>query len=238
MGPTERSLRSTLDLIRDGGYDPRGGTPVPIEEIHAANFISKDQYLAILKEIEQDRRSFARRMAEEEMGAESEMLAGRLRRSGFPRRFVDAAIDRTRNAELAQGRWLYVQGGDVEAVTRKATSIAKGWLAEQQFGTVAFVRSTTMVSGLVGEGAADLMTRLCWTGLLVLSGLGAESASPWASSKVGEVLDVRYGAELPVVVTSRHRPDDLARHLGDRADAEGVRGIMDLLRRQSTLVLT
>lgn len=236
MGPTERGLRSVLDLVRAGGYDPKGGRPVPIEELYAANTVTYAQFQAILRETEDERRNFARARDAGEIGAESDALAERLRAAGFPPRFTDSAIDKTRIAELASGRWVCVQGLDVEVVTRRAAAVAKGWLSTNPFGSVRFVRSTTMASSVIGDGARDFMSQMTGAGLLVLSGLGSESASAWVTSKLWELLDVRYGNAAPMVVTTRHRPDELARHLGERADDETVRGIIDLLRRQSVML--
>lgn len=47
------------------------------------------------------------------------------------------------------------------------------------------------------------------TPLLVLDDLGTESASPWAREKLFQLLNYRYQAMLPTVITTSHTPDEL-----------------------------
>ena len=45
--------------------------------------------------------------------------------------------------------------------------------------------------------------------LLVLDDLGTESATPWAREKLFQLLNFRYSARLPTVITTSARPDDI-----------------------------
>ena len=47
------------------------------------------------------------------------------------------------------------------------------------------------------------------TPLLVLDDLGTESASPWAKEKLFQLLNYRYQAMLPTVITTSHTPDEI-----------------------------
>ncbi len=47
------------------------------------------------------------------------------------------------------------------------------------------------------------------TPLLVLDDLGTESASPWAKEKLFQLLNHRYQAMLPTVITTAHTPDQI-----------------------------
>lgn len=236
MGPTERAIPSTLDKMRETGADPRAGRSVPIESVYEANTITRDQYRAILDEWKQDAAIRERRQVAYDGDAESYALRERMVKAGFPRRYVDCSIDTTHVKALGDGMWLYVTGQDVDAVTRKASAMAKGWVRSHAFGTMAFERATTAISAFMGDDARDSMVRLSTVGLLVLSGLGSENASGWAVSKLGELLDTRFGNELPTIVTTRHRPDELAGHLCERGGEGNASGIMELLRRQCVLV--
>ena len=40
------SHRSMLQIMREGGYDPKGGKPIPIELIYESNIISHEEYQA------------------------------------------------------------------------------------------------------------------------------------------------------------------------------------------------
>ena len=45
--------------------------------------------------------------------------------------------------------------------------------------------------------------------LLVLDDLGTESATPWAKEKLFQLLNYRYNAQSPTVITTRYSPEDL-----------------------------
>ena len=232
MGPTERSLKSIIDLIHEHDANPKEGRPVPIEALYEANVISEAQYRQILKEMEEERRAFARGRVAEEMSSPSDVLAERLTRSGAPQRFARCAVDRTQDRALSEGRWLYVCGSDVERVTSKACGFMKAWLTDNNFGTARFERSTTMLSR-IRESDLDAVSQFSTVGLLVISGLGAENISEWTASKINEVLDRRFGVPLPTIVTTRYQPNELAQRYGAVAD-----DIVGLLMRQSILVQT
>lgn len=235
MGPTERALRSTLDLMRDGGYSPRSGSPVPIEEIHAANLISEDQYRQILREMEEERRNFARRRTASEMGAESDALAGRMRRAMVPTRYQTCAIDVMHVDRLLAGDWLYFTGRDVDAVTMRACAAMKGWLSRKQFGTALFERTTSLLSAF-RDGEVDAMSRYAGVGLLLMSGMGSEPATDWALSKMGEVVNRRFGDGMPLIVTTRHDPSELAQHLSGRGNVGVADDILQQIRARATFV--
>ena len=49
---------------------------------------------------------------------------------------------------------------------------------------------------------SDLFEQVRSTPLLILDGLGSESTSPWAEEKLRQVINHRYNAELPTVMTT------------------------------------
>lgn len=230
MGPTERSLKSIIDLMHEHDANPKDGRPIPIEAIYDANTITEQQYRQILLEMQEERKAYARGKVASEMGSASDVLAERLVRSGVPQRFSRCVIDRTQSRAISDGRWVYVCGQDVDAVTSKACGLMKAWLSDNTFGTALFERSTTMMSK-IRESETDAVTRFSTVGLLVLSGLGAENVTEWTASKLNEVLDRRYGVPLPTIVTTRHQPSELAQRYGAVAD-----DIVGLLMRQAVLV--
>jgi DNA replication protein DnaC len=52
--------------------------------------------------------------------------------------------------------------------------------------------------------------------LLILDDLGTQSATPWAQEKLFQILNHRYNAQLPLVVTTNHRLEDLDERLRAR----------------------
>lgn len=234
MGPAERTVPCVRQLMEERGTPFRDGNLAPLEVVYQANTITRQQYESILREWDFERRADRNRDALDAMDEESALMDDRMVRSRVPKRFIRCSTDHTRVPTLDAGRWLYVCGNDVERVTRCACSHLKGWLAHHDFGTALFERSSSMLATFRDGEAADVMSRNSSVGLLLLSGLGAEYASEWAVSRLNELLDRRYGAMLPTIITTRHQPVELAQHLGNRSDvAESVIG---LLRAQSVLV--
>jgi hypothetical protein len=232
----EKGLKSAIELMREHGASPKDGRAVPIEAIYEANTISYEQYRAILAEMDAERRNWRSAQVADEMVGQSAMLSDKLTRAGVPSRYASVAIDKTMNDVFDAGRWVCVQGPDVDSVTRKACALLKGFASDNPFATIVFERSTTAVSSFTGTNSTESMTRLSTARMLLLSGLGSENATGWAVSKLGELLDTRFGSELPLIVTTRHMPEELAAHLGDRAGDGNARGIVELLRKQSVLV--
>ena len=54
------------------------------------------------------------------------------------------------------------------------------------------------------------------TRLLVLDDLGSQSATPWAQEKLFQLLNHRYNAQLPTVITTNQRLEDLDQRLRSR----------------------
>lgn len=65
-----------------------------------------------------------------------------------------------------------------------------------------------------GGGRLDDFARV---GLLVVDDAGAERMTDWAAEQFTSLVDARWNAELPTIVTSNLSPTDLRDHLGARA---------------------
>ncbi|MCC6169441.1 MAG: ATP-binding protein [Caldilineaceae bacterium] len=62
----------------------------------------------------------------------------------------------------------------------------------------------------------SLFEQLRTTPLLILDDLGTQSATPWAQEKLFQLLNHRYNARLPTVITTNQRIDDLDPRLRSR----------------------
>ncbi len=67
------------------------------------------------------------------------------------------------------------------------------------------------------ETEAQLMFGLREAKLTVLDDLGAEKKSKWTLEKVYELIDARYRARRPTIVTSNLTPEELEKQIGPRA---------------------
>ena len=54
--------------------------------------------------------------------------------------------------------------------------------------------------------------------LLVLDDLGTQATSPWVREKLYQLFNHRYVSELPTVITSADRPDEIDPRLRSRLD--------------------
>lgn len=63
---------------------------------------------------------------------------------------------------------------------------------------------------------ADLLEELKRVPLLILDDLGAEKPTGWTAERLYELINYRYMEELPIIVTTNCKPDDLKLRLGER----------------------
>lgn len=62
----------------------------------------------------------------------------------------------------------------------------------------------------------DLFEQMRNTPLLILDDLGTQSSTPWAQEKLFQLLNHRYNAQLPTVITTNQNVDDLEPRLRSR----------------------
>lgn len=65
-------------------------------------------------------------------------------------------------------------------------------------------------------GEYEILSILNQIDLLIIDDLGAEKNTEWSSSKIYEVIDGRYRAKLPIIITTNHNGDELKEKYGDR----------------------
>ena len=226
--------------MREGNYNPRAGRPVPIELIYQSNTITEEEYKA---EVDRQRRvAQALRNGEaiDDMEAEAEALNQRAVRAGVPKRYLQYAVDLRRIEDLNAGSGIYICGVQGSRKTTLACSMLRGWLKDNPFGVARFIRSTTLMDDFketysTRGSEADVMRQHASVGLLLIDDLGKEVASNWAVSKLWELIDRRYGEMLPTIVTTQHRPDELAEHLCE-GDTEAALAIVSRFRETYLLM--
>lgn len=60
------------------------------------------------------------------------------------------------------------------------------------------------------------LQRIRQCSLLVLDDLGAEHAKEWAGEKIDRIVDWRYVSQMPLVVTTNAKSEDLAPRVASR----------------------
>ena len=141
------------------------------------------------------------------------------------------SADRRRNLRQAYERamayaahpegWLLLRGGYGCGKTHLAAAVANA--AADQGEAVLFVTVPDLLDHLraaFAPGSAERyderFEQVRTTPLLVLDDLGTEQATPWALEKLFQLLNYRYLAQLPTVITTNYDLDDLEPRLRSR----------------------
>lgn len=125
--------------------------------------------------------------------------------------------------------WLLIQGGYGVGKTHLAAAIANARLREGS--PVLFLNAPDLLDYLRAafnpnseETYSQRFEQLLDTPLLILDDLGTQNATPWAEEKLFQLLNHRYIARLPTVITTNLALDDLDPRLSSRlADMDLVR---------------
>jgi len=129
--------------------------------------------------------------------------------------------------------WLIITGGYGCGKTHLAAAIANAQIAAGN--RVLFVTAPDLLDhlrsafGPVGDDEEGYDTRfeeVRNTPLLILDDLGIESPTPWAVEKLYQVLNHRYNANLPTVITTNYDLDDLEQRLRSRLYHQGFSEIL------------
>jgi DNA replication protein DnaC len=110
--------------------------------------------------------------------------------------------------------WLMLTGGYGTGKTHLAAAIAN--YQTEHGNTVMFMAVPDLLDYLratfnpaVGTSFDQRFEQVRTTPLLVLDDLGTESATSWAREKLYQIINHRYVAHLPTVITTSVRPDEL-----------------------------
>ena len=154
-------------------------------------------------------------------------------RSGRPheRRSFRAAYEAARGyAEEPRG-WLVITGGHGSGKTHLAAAIANRCIETGK--PVFFVHVPDLLDHLragfsptAEVSYSNLYEQVTGAPLLVLDGLGAQSSTPWAQEKLQQVLNHRYNAELPTVITTAASLDEIDPYIRSRLEASELSRIV------------
>jgi DNA replication protein DnaC len=78
----------------------------------------------------------------------------------------------------------------------------------------------------------ELQEQVKNTPLLVLDGLSAQATSPWALEKLQQIVNHRFNAELPTVVTTASALAELDPYIRSRLQAQGLSRVIEVGRRE------
>jgi DNA replication protein DnaC len=170
-------------------------------------------------------------------GSNTETLSGKTFETFLPdgvspdaaiRATVRAAFERCRAFAEAPDKWLLLTGTYGCGKTHLAAAIANHCLDQGQ--PVLFLNTPDLLDRLragFAPGAddtyAERFEEIRTAPILVLDDLGTESPTPWAVEKLYQLLNYRYNAQLPTVITSNREFKDIEPRVASRlSDAQMV----------------
>lgn len=147
-------------------------------------------------------------------------------RAGIPLRYLGAETNLDGwDSHVFEGKSLYIHGPYGDGKTHFACALAKSLIDMGAF--VRFENSKhviTEVQGTYSSGHTDVLDRCYNCRVLVLDDLGKEQPTPYSISMLYELIDARYSAKKPIVVTSNFARDELLHRWApaDLATAESI----------------
>lgn len=187
----------------------------------------------------------ARREEEESIRAErAEKFRAAWAKSGIPEEFIGVEADFGAVDRIDSNRSIYITGKNGRGKTYKACQYAKGYLIRhttRQYGVMAcrksvrFVTSQQISSLLKSSwtrwdvAEEDVFMRLIGVDLLVLDDLGKEVPSEWSAGNIFRIIDERWSAHKPVIITSQFSSVTIADRMCD-ASPETLDALKSRLR--------
>jgi DNA replication protein DnaC len=177
-------------------------------------------------EAEAERIAYLRRVGGLEHLADKTLATFNPEGVGLPERQRESlrwAVQRIEGYARNPQGWLVITGGYGCGKTHLAAAIAN---AQIEAGNRAlFVTAPDLLDHLrasFGPGVDDedgyvsRFDEVRTAPLLILDDLGIESPTPWAVEKLYQILNHRYNAKLPTVITTNHSIDELEQRLRSR----------------------
>lgn len=143
-------------------------------------------------------------------------------------------------AENPEG-WLVLLGPNGAGKTHLAAAVANRCIERDQ--VVFFVHVPDLLDHLRGAYApgsdvsySELLEQVLSAPLLVLDGLGSHSSTPWAEEKLQQIINHRYNAESPTVITTANELEELDPYIRSRLRTKGLSRVVEVATHQPSQV--
>ena len=162
----------------------------------------------------------------------------KLIRSGVKKRYLEATVDEVKAQQYMErfgsddGRGLYIHGSVGTGKTYLASALACTFID----AGYSVVLTTTLamledIQDTYGKEASslDAVLRFASSDVLILDDLGKESASAWSASMIFQIVNYRYEAMRPLIVTSQYDLAGLEKRIARQGEHESARAIVSRL---------
>lgn len=171
------------------------------------------------------------------------------RKAGIKPRFMAAEPDATHLPHVEARHNLYLVGDTNAGKTHAACALLKAYIDAHTTELPGGIRCSrvariTNVPDLLSEWKAtynrgdedegEVTRRYGDADLLVLDDMGKGAPTAWALERLFQIVNRRYDALLPTVVTTQYEPADLGRRLAETGDRETARAIVRRLTCDDT----
>ena len=160
------------------------------------------------------------------------------KRAGVPERYM--SLDHPLAAEIAdgmeRGQWVYLWGDVGTHKTTCAAAVAKRLAGGGRPVLMApMYRILDEIQRSFHEGG-DPLKRYAEVRYMIVDDLGKRRPTGFVLDSLFSLIDQRYSAMLPTLVTTQYRPSDLVRRLAEQGDPDTAKAIMSRLRGGARVV--
>ncbi len=192
----------------------------------------------------ESRAAAAEKKREEKERAKKEK-ARKYQAAGIEKRYLGAVAHEPKSIAFLSsdthesGRGIYITGGVGSGKTYLASAIARGCI--DMGWRVIMTTSTDMLASIQdtfesNSSSIDAIRSFGNCKLLVIDDLGKESASDWSVATVFQIINMRYGALLPTIVTSQYPFSGLIERFSRRGDEGTALAIVSRLKETCEFV--
>lgn len=185
------------------------------------------------------------RIEREEVEAEKEEqkrnFYSKLENAGIKKRYIHAQHELANplSIKVICGQSLYIWGAFGTGKTHLASAIARVLIWQnKRVRILTGIDLTMMLQATYGsnESEADVLGKLSRYQVLIIDDLGKEPPSDWVLSRLFSIVNARYEAMLPLIITTNYEKSKLIERLSKHGDSDTAEAIVSRLCEMSETI--